>query len=136
MDRQYDTLYAYLALARRPGSAGGGGEVDDRIRLLVRHLAADRSGCRWCIDRARHDWRARGLPVDLLGQLGRHDASTAFTEREHAALALVDWVACAAEAAATPGETLARVRRHFSDRAMAELVACLAEHHLIADVSQ
>ena len=60
MDRQYDTLYAYLALARRPGSAGGGEEVDDRIRLLVRQLAADRSGCRWCIDRARHDWRAPG----------------------------------------------------------------------------
>ena len=63
MDRQFDVLYAYLALARRPGQTA---EVDDRTRLLVRELAAERSGCRWCIDRARHDWRAAGLPVDLL----------------------------------------------------------------------
>ena len=32
MDRQFDVLYGYLALARRPGQTA---EVDDRTRLLV-----------------------------------------------------------------------------------------------------
>jgi alkylhydroperoxidase family enzyme len=129
MNRQFDTLYAYLALARRPGQTA---EVDDRTRLLVRELAAERSGCRWCIDRARHDWRAAGLPVDLLRSLPRHATSPGLSERDRAALALVDAVACVgADSGAT--EALARVRRHFSERGLAELTACLADHHLIAD---
>jgi alkylhydroperoxidase family enzyme len=131
MDRQFDTLYGYLALARRPGNSGGA--VDDRTRLLVRQLAAERSGCRWCMDRARHDWRAWGLPVDLLRQLERHASSDAFNERERAALALVDSVACPPVGAGEADKALARVRRHFSAAAMAELIACMAEHHLIAD---
>jgi alkylhydroperoxidase family enzyme len=131
MDRQFDVLYAYLALARRPGQTG---EVDDRTRLLVRELAAERSGCRWCIDRAQHDWRAAGLPVDLLRSLARHATSAELSERDRAALALVDAVACAGGSAGSGAATaLERVRRHFSDRGVAELTACLAEHHLIAD---
>jgi alkylhydroperoxidase family enzyme len=131
MDRQFDVLYAYLALARRPGQTG---EVDDRTRLLVRELAAERSGCRWCIDRAQHDWRAAGLPVDLLRSLARHATSAELSERDRAALALVDAVACAGDSAGSGAATaLERVRRHFSERGVAELTACLAEHHLIAD---
>jgi alkylhydroperoxidase family enzyme len=131
MDRQFDVLYAYLALARRPGQTA---EVDDRTRLLVRELAAERSGCRWCIDRARHDWRAAGLPVDLLRSLARHATSPELSERDRAALALVDAVACVGGSAASgAAAALAQVRRHFSDRGVAELTACLADHHLIAD---
>ena len=131
MDRQFDVLYAYLALARRPGQTA---EVDDRTRLLVRELAAARSGCRWCIDRARHDWRAAGLSVDLLRSLARHAASPELSERDRAALALVDAVACVGGSADSGAVTaLAQVRRHFSDRGVAELTACLADHHLIAD---
>ena len=92
MDRQFDMLYAYLALASGPGNAG---EVDDRTRLLVRELAAERSGCRWCIDRARHDWRAAGLPVDLLRSSAVMIRRRGVHRRERAALALVDAVACA-----------------------------------------
>ena len=131
MDRQFDVLYAYLALARRPGQTA---EVDDRTRLLVRELAAERSGCRWCIDRARHDWRAAGLPVDLLRSLARHATSPELSERDRAALALVDAVACVGGSGDSSAATaLSQVRRHFSDRGVAELTACLADHHLIAD---
>jgi hypothetical protein len=131
MDRQFDVLYAYLALARRPGQTA---EVDDRTRLLVRELAAERSGCRWCIDRAQHDWRVAGLPVDLLRSLARHATSPGLSERDHAALALVDAVACAGGGSDSGAATaLAQVRRHFSEHGVAELTACLADHHLIAD---
>jgi alkylhydroperoxidase family enzyme len=131
MQRQFDTLYGYLALARRPGNAGG--QLDDRTRMLVRRLAAERSGCRWCLDRVGHDWRAQGLTVDLLDQLGAYATGDAFTERERAALALVDAVARASADAGSAGDVLARVRRQFTERAVAELIACMAEHHLIAD---
>jgi alkylhydroperoxidase family enzyme len=127
MERQFDLVYGYLALGKRPGNAG---EVNERTRLLVRELAAERSGCRWCIERTRHDWRVAGLPVDLLTELGRHDSVPAFSEPERAALALVDAIACATGRAA---EALARMRRYYSERAMAELIACMADHHLIAD---
>jgi alkylhydroperoxidase family enzyme len=127
MQRQFDMVYAYLALGQRPGNSG---QVDDRTRLLVRELAAERSGCRWCIDRTRHDWRAAGLPVDLLTELDRHDSATRFTDAERAALDLVDAIACATGRA---GEALTRLGRHFSERAMAELIACMADHHLITD---
>jgi alkylhydroperoxidase family enzyme len=134
MDRQFDVLYGYLALARRPAQTA---EVDDRTRLLVRELAAERSGCRWCIDRARHDWRAAGLPVDLLRRLPRHATSPGLREMDRAALALVDAVACAGGSAdGVAAAALARVRRHFSERGLAELTGCLADHHLIADDHQ
>ena len=125
MERQFDLLYGYLALARRPGTAGS---VDDRTRLVVRRRAAERSGCRWCIEHARHDWRMAGLPVDLLGRLDRHEPDPGLSLAERAAVALVDAVACGGSP-----EALAEVRRHFSERATAELVACMADHHLFAD---
>jgi alkylhydroperoxidase family enzyme len=125
MDRQFDTLYGYLALARRPGTVGS---VDDRTRLLVRQLAAEQSGCRWCIDHARHDWRAAGLPVDLLSGLARHAPESGFSDAERAALSLVDAVSCGGAR-----EAIAAVRRYFSERAVAELIACLADHHLLTN---
>jgi alkylhydroperoxidase family enzyme len=67
--------------------------------------------------------------VDLLTDLGRHDSAAGFSEPERAALALVDAIACASGRAA---DAVARMRRHFSERAMAELIACMADHHLIA----
>jgi alkylhydroperoxidase family enzyme len=125
MERQFDVLWGYLALGRRPGVAGA---IDDRIRLVVRRRAAERSGCRWCIEHARHDWRTAGLPVDLLGRLDRQDADAGLSPAERAAVALVDAVACG-----SAREALAEVRRHFSERATAELVACMADHHLFPD---
>ncbi len=73
----------------------------------------------------RHNWRAAGLPVDLLRRLDRHDLDAGFSDAERAALGLVDAVAC--------GDAVAAVRRHFSEWARAELIACMADHHLFAD---
>jgi alkylhydroperoxidase family enzyme len=68
--------------------------------------------------------------MDLLTDLGRHASAAGLSEAERAALALVDAIACATGRAA---DALTRVRRHYSERAMAELIACMADHHLIAD---
>ena len=59
------------------------------------------------------------------------------SERDRAALALVDAVACGGGSADSGAAVaLASVRRHFSERGVAELTACLADHHLIADDHQ
>ncbi len=56
-------LPAYAALARYQTSSP---DLDPRLRLLVTQLAAERSRCRWCIDRGRHLWREAQLPIELV----------------------------------------------------------------------
>jgi len=38
-------------------------------------LAAERSGCRWCIDRGRHLWREAQLSLEALCALPRYETS-------------------------------------------------------------
>jgi alkylhydroperoxidase family enzyme len=120
-------LVGYLALGRRPGF---GGTLEPRTVLLAAALAAELGGCRWCIDRTRHDWRMAGLPAHLLDQLRTHGGSRLFTGRERAALALVEAVACDR---ATPGE-IDRAREVLSDTELAELTAIVAEHHCLEEI--
>src|SRR4030081_2919344 len=56
-------LPAYAALARSHSTSIG---LDPRFQMLVTHLAAERSRCRWCIERGRHLWCEAQLPVDSL----------------------------------------------------------------------
>ena len=60
----------------------GGVALDPRIDLLVRHLAAELSGCRWCVEHGLHRWRQAFLPVAELGALRRYAASPLFSARE------------------------------------------------------
>jgi alkylhydroperoxidase family enzyme len=117
-------LVGYLALGRRPGF---GGTLEPRTMLLATALAAELSGCRWCIDRAHHDWRIAGLPAHLLDQLRAHAGSQLFTSRERAALGLVEAVACAR---ASPSE-IEHAREVLTDNELAELTAVVAEHHFL-----
>ena len=120
-------LEGYLALGRRPGF---GGTLESRTVLLAAALAADLSGCRWCIDRAHHDWRKAGLPAHLLGQLRAYAGSRWFTSRERAALALVEAVACAR---ASPSE-IDHAREVLTDNELAELTVIVAEHHCLETI--
>ncbi len=70
----------------------GGAALDPRVDLLVRQLAAELSGCRWCIEHGLHRWRHAFLPVAELGALRRYAASPLFSARERAALAFTEAV--------------------------------------------
>jgi alkylhydroperoxidase family enzyme len=122
--RGRDAILGYLALGRRPGF---GGTLEDRTVLLAGRLAAELSGCRWCIDRTGHDWRTAGLPGQLLGELGAHASCSLLTERERAALAFVEAVA---RSHAGPDD-IARAREVLSETELAELTAIVAEHHCL-----
>lgn len=114
----------YLALSRLPGFDGS---LEPRTALLARQLAAQLSGCRWCIDRADHDGRKFGLSSQLMQQLGSFANSGLYNARERAALAFVQAVACPSESA----DYLARARVHLSEIEIAELTAIVADHHCL-----
>lgn len=122
-----DAVVGYLALSRLPGF---GRTLDDRTVLLAGGLAAQLSGCRWCIDRSSHDWRMAGLPRQLLEQLGAYSSSDLFTDRERAALAFVEAVS---RSAASPAE-VSRARAVLSEGELAELTAIVAEHHCLETI--
>jgi alkylhydroperoxidase family enzyme len=115
----------YLALSRLPSF---GSALDNRLALLAGALAAELSGCRWCIDRARHDSRSAGLSPELLGKLSAYSMSHGFSQRERAALTFVETVSRAAMGL-TDGPVLQRAREFLSEGELAELTAIVAEHH-------
>src|SRR6266700_2693301 len=67
--------------------------LDPRVDLLVRQLAAELAGCRWCIEYGLHRWRQAFLPIGELAALRYYAASPLFSPRERAALALTEAVA-------------------------------------------
>jgi alkylhydroperoxidase family enzyme len=125
------SLLGHLAWRRRPGFDQ---TLDERTRLLVSQLAAELSGCRWCIDRGRHDWRNARLPSILLRQLRDYDSSPLFNPRERSALAFAHAAlrvpTCQGE---VPPDVLQEARRYFSEGQIAEIAGCLADHHSLDD---
>jgi alkylhydroperoxidase family enzyme len=61
-----------------------------------------------------------GIAAEKLAALERHETDPAFSERERAALAYAE--AITADAAEVPEACFARVREHFSDPEILELV--------------
>lgn len=119
----------YLAWSRLPGFPS---VLDGRTALLAAGLAAELSGCRWCIDRSGHDWRRAGLPGLQLRDLAAYSTSDRFTERERAALAFVESVARSQlSGGSSDDRVLERARHFFAEGQLAELTAIVAEHHCL-----
>src|SRR2546427_859677 len=113
---------ALPSYARMGRYVAGGAALEPRVDLLVRQLAAELAGCRWCIEHGLHRWRRSFLPVAELGALRRHAASPLFSPRERAALAFTEAVTRYAEGAGgIPESVLAELRCHFSEQEVAAL---------------
>ena len=120
-------LPAYAALARFNHEPA---ELEPRLRVLVTQLAAERSGCRWCIERGRHFWRETALSRDMLGALLRYETSRSFSAKERAALRFADAVTRYSEASGgIPAELLASARRHLTEAEIAGITAAVASEH-------
>jgi alkylhydroperoxidase family enzyme len=122
-------LPAYAALARYQLHTP---DLDPRLRVLVTQLAAERSHCRWCIERGRHLWREARLSLDELRALPRYETSALFSNRERAALRFADAVTRYSEADAATGmplEPLMRARQHLSEPEIAAVTAAVAGQH-------
>src|SRR5437016_5503974 len=97
-------LPAYVRMER----FASGAALEPRVDLLVRQLAAELAGCRWCIEHGVHRWRGSFLPVAELGALRRHAASPLFSPREPVGGTCGDWAAGAqpaAREASRPGDS-------------------------------
>jgi alkylhydroperoxidase family enzyme len=123
----HSAVNGYLALSRCRGLPQ---TLDERVGLLARNLAADLSGCQWCIDRSRHECRSAGIPRELLERPRHYRASPLLISRERAALAFVE-AASAASAAPIDASVLDDTRCFFSEYELAELTAIVAGHHLL-----
>ncbi len=126
-------LPAYAALARYQV---GGAELEPRLRLFVTQLAAERSGCQWCIDRGRHLWREAQLSIDALRALLQYETSSLFSNRERAALTFADAVTNYAEAdGGMPLEPLTRARQLLSEPEIAAITAAVAGVHFFDPIT-
>lgn len=126
-------LAAYAALARYHANST---DLDPRLRLLVTQLAAERSRCRWCIERGRHLWREALLPADVLQALQRYETSALFSNRERAALRFTDAVTRYSEAnGGMPLEPLMRARQHLSEPEIAAVTALVAAQHFFNPIT-
>ena len=120
-------LPAYAAMGRY---ITGGVVLDSRIDLLVRQLAAELAGCRWCIEHGRHKWRKAFLSLAELRALRHYAASPLFGARERAALAFAEAVSRYADQAGGIAEpVLAELRRHYSEQEVAALTLAVASEH-------
>jgi alkylhydroperoxidase family enzyme len=126
-------LPAYAALARfRTGATA----LEPRLQLLVTQLAAERSHCRWCIERGRHLWREAVLPAEVLRALRQYAASPLFSNRERAALTFADAVTRYSDATGgMPMEPLASARAHFSEAEVAALTEAVAAMHFFNPIT-
>jgi alkylhydroperoxidase family enzyme len=126
-------LPAYAALARYQSNLA---ELEPRLRMLVIQLAAERSRCRWCIERGRHLWREAQLPLDTLKALQRYETSAHFSLRERAALRFTDAVTRYSDAhGGMPPEALACARRHLSEPEIAAVTAAVAAQHFFNPIT-
>src|SRR6266481_4314634 len=87
-------LPSYVRMGRY---IAGGAALDPRVDLLVRQLAAQLAGCRWCIEHGLHRWRQAFLPIAELAALRYYAASPLFSSRERAALTFTEAVTRYAE---------------------------------------
>lgn len=126
-------LPAYAALARIQYSDT---ELEPRLRLLVTQLAAERSHCRWCIERGRHLWREAQFPVEPLRNLLRYETSAVFSNRERAALRFTDALTRYSEArGGMPLEPLTRARQYLSEPEIAAVTGAVASQHFFNPIT-
>ena len=123
-------LPAYAALARYNTTIT---DLEPRLRMLVMQLAAERSRCRWCIERGRHLWREAQLSIDELRALTRYESSPLFSNRERAALRFTDAVTRYTDA--MPLEPLTWARQHLSEPEIAAVTATVAEQHFFNPIT-
>jgi alkylhydroperoxidase family enzyme len=104
--------------------------------MLVTQRAAERSRCRWCIERGRHLWREAQLPLDALQALPCYETSALFSNRERAALRFTDAVTRYSDArGGMPLEALTRAREHLSEPEIAAVTAAVAAQHFFNPIT-
>ncbi len=130
-----DTITLY---AHRPRLLAGYGalekavasdqRVDPVIRTLVQLKAAALITCEFCIDIGSHEAREAGVSEQQLLDLHRYSDSEHFTEIQRLSLDLA--TAMTRTPVDVPAELIERLREHFDDGQLVELVNLVALENL------
>jgi AhpD family alkylhydroperoxidase len=92
---------------------------------LIKLRASQINGCAYCLDMHWKDLRALGETEQRLYSLDAWEESPYYTDRERAALAWTDSVTRVSETH-VPDEVYERVRKHFSEKELADLTLAVA----------
>lgn len=101
------------------------GALDRRLLELVYVRCSQLNGCAYCLDNHAEAARAAGERQQRLDVLAGWRDAPFFDERERAALALAEAVTRVANGG-VPEPVWSDARRHFDDRALAELLFAIA----------
>lgn len=123
-----------LVMARRPGllaalsqlvgEVWGPGRLDDGLKRLVAELSSKTAGCMYCTAHAAHAAARAGVTAEKLDQLWTFERSDLYDDAERAALVFT--VAASQSPAATTDADFARLREHFDDEQIVELMGVIA----------
>ncbi|MDW8371906.1 MAG: carboxymuconolactone decarboxylase family protein [Geminicoccaceae bacterium] len=101
------------------------GALDRRLLELVYVRCSQLNGCAYCLDNHAEAARAAGERQQRLDVLAAWRDAPFFDERERAALALAEALTRVADGG-VPEPVWSDARRHFDDRALAELLFAIA----------
>ncbi len=102
----------------------GPGELDNGLKRLIGEAASKAAGCFYCSAHAAHGAREQGVAQEKIDAVWGFEDSPLFSEAERAAINL------AMKAGVVPNETtdadFVRLKAHFSEGAITEIVAVIA----------
>jgi AhpD family alkylhydroperoxidase len=102
-------------------------ELPAEMRMLVRERVARINVCEFCIDIGRAFAIKAGMNEAKFDALDEYAISSLFNEAERAAL---DYVTELTRDKNVKPETFARLRKHYSERAICEIVWLVASEHV------
>lgn len=102
----------------------GPGQVDNGLKRLIGEAASKAAGCFYCSAHAAHGAREQGVAQDKIDAVWSFEDSPLFSDAERAAINL------AMKAGVIPNETtdedFDRLKAHFSENEITEIVAVIA----------
>jgi alkylhydroperoxidase family enzyme len=102
-------------------------ELPAETAMLIREQVAHINICEFCIDIGRSFVIKASMNEAKFDALGDYRTSPLFTEAERAAL---DYTTELTSSKTVPRETFQRLERHYSERAICEIVWLIASEHL------
>jgi AhpD family alkylhydroperoxidase len=99
--------------------------LQEALLHLIKLRASQINGCAYCLDMHWKDLKSIGEQDQRLYELNAWEESPFYNDRERAALAWTEAVTLVAESR-VPEELYERVRRHFSEKEVADLMLAIA----------
>jgi alkylhydroperoxidase family enzyme len=118
---------AFGLLYAKVGSLDKKLELPSELVLLIREQVAQINVCLFCIDIGRWNTIQKSMNEAKFDALDRYGTSPLFTDAERAAL---DYVTELTKDKKVNPDTFARLARHYSERAICEIVWLVASEHL------